>query len=383
MKTRHALVAFAAALFACAIPSQIMAAPPAAALAAPAEASTQPATRRIGRYGVGRQTFAFVDFDRDFRLLVMDAWYPVDLADASDAGVSFYDLVFTTLDSEVSLAGPAVSSDGPFPLLVFSHGNLGIRFQSFSLMEALASRGFIVVAVDHAGNTAQDLVFDTLEPFEDSAVNRPQDVSFVIDTMLDRNATANDPFFARIDADRIGVFGHSFGGYTTMAAVSGIDGVAADTRIKAIAPFAPASGLLTDAQLQAITVPALILGGTADITTPVDPQSSRPFEIINAADRFRIDLIDAGHQSFTDICDFTDALLGVGVDPAFAAFLLGNADEGCAPDLMPIGEAQRLTALFMVAFFKAFLAGEPAYARLLTNEFVAGAGLPVVFYVAE
>ena len=127
--------------------------------------------------------------------------------------------------------------------------------------------------------------------------------------MLERNRDLDDPFGGRIDAERIGALGHSFGGYTALATVSGIDGVAADTRIDALAPFAPASSILTDAQLASVTVPTLILGGTADITTPVNDESSRPFELISSPERVRADLIDAGHQSFTNICVFTDTLL--------------------------------------------------------------------------
>lgn len=335
---------------------------------------------RPGSYAVGRQTFAYVDTDRDNRLLVMDVWYPVDKVDTRGAVKSAYDLVFTTLESPNALQSPRVSGAGPFPLLVFSHGNLGIRFQSYFLMEALAANGFVVVAPDHAGNTAQDLVFGTLESFEASALNRPQDMRFTIDRMLERNALPNDAFAGRIDPQRIGTLGHSFGGYTSLATASGIDGVAADTRVIAIAPFAPASGLLSDAQLQAITTPTLILGGTADITTPVDNQSSRPMALISAPQRVRIDLQNAGHQSFTDICDLSTALIDAGIDQDFVAFLLGNAEEGCAPELMPIAQAQALTRLFMIAFMKTYVAGQPGYAQFLTPGYAIRHHLPVTVY---
>jgi dienelactone hydrolase len=335
----------------------------------------------LGPYRVGRSTFAYVDTTRENRLMVMDAWYPVTQDDAAGVEPSSYDLVFAGLESPVALANPVIADDEPFPLLVFSHGSLGIRFQSFFLTEALASHGFIVVAVDHAGNTAQDLVFDTLEPFELNAVNRPQDVSFTITTMLGRNAAANDPFFGRIDAQRIGVLGHSFGGYTALATASGIDGVAADTRVIALAPFAPASSILTDAQLQSITVPTLILGGTADITTPVDNQSSRPFELLSSPERTRIDLIDAGHQSFTNICILSETLLDAGIDMDLVAFLLGNAAEGCAPDLMPIETAHDLSIVYIVSFMKTFVTGDPRYAKYLTPAFTASKQLPATVYV--
>lgn len=344
-------------------------------------ANPQASPQRSGPYRVGRQSFAYVDFERDNRLLVMDAWYPVDTADADGVGLSSYDLVFTTLASEAALDSPPVSAGGPFPLLVFSHGSLGIRFQSFFLAETLASHGFIVVAPDHQGNTAQDLVFDTLQPFELNVVNRPLDISFTIDRMLERNQDAGDEFGGRIDAEKIGVLGHSFGGYTALAAVAGIDGVAADTRIDAIAPFAPASGILTDAQLQSVSVPTLILGGTADITTPVDDQSTRPFALISSPERTRVDLIDAGHQSFTNICIFSAALLDQGIDMDFVEFLLGNAAEGCAPELMPIEVAHTLTNLYIVSFMKTFVAGDARYGVFLSPIFTAGKLIPAQVFV--
>ncbi len=377
-------------LVAVALPAGAQVRPATAAHLSSGVDATHPLTRPpgafpqgLGPYRVGRQTFAYVDFERENRLLVMDAWYPVDAADVGDEPLSFYDLVFTTLDSEVALNAPPVSSDGPFPLVVFSHGSQGIRFQSFFLTEALASHGFIVVAPDHQGNTAQDLVFDTLQPFEANVVNRPIDIGFTIDRMLERNADADDAFAGRIDEQRIGAMGHSFGGYTALAAASGIDGVAADTRLVALAPFAPASSILTDAQLQAITVPTLILGGTADITTPVDDQSTRPFALLSSPERTQIDLIDAGHQSFTNICVFTDTLLDAGIDEDFVAFLLGNAAEGCAPELMPIEQAHALTNLYIVSFMKTFVAGDTRYARYLTPTFTEGKHLPADVYVPE
>lgn len=337
----------------------------------------------MGPYAVGRTTLGFVDITRDNRLMVIDVWYPADAADAQIAEPSSYDLVFAGLESQVALDGPAVAGGEPFPLLVFSHGSLGIRFQSFFLTETLASHGFVVAAVDHAGNTAQDLVFDTLEPFEQNVVNRPQDVSFTITAMLGQSANSGGLFSGRIDAQRIGALGHSFGGYTVMATSSGIDGVAADVRVKAIAPFAPASTILSDAELQSITVPTLILGGTADITTPVEPQSSRPFELISAAERSRVDIIDAGHQSFTNVCILSETLLDAGIDMDFVAFLLGNAAEGCAPDLIPIAQAHAISTHYMVAFMKRYVTGDARYARFLTPAFAQGKQIPVEIFVPE
>ena len=46
---------------------------------------------------------------------------------------------------------------------------------------------------------------------------------------------------------------------------------------------------------------------------------------------------DAGHNSFTNICDFFEVLLGAGLPPELLESLLGSADEGCASELIRIG----------------------------------------------
>jgi predicted dienelactone hydrolase len=75
-----------------------------------------------------------------------------------------------------------VSARSAQTLLVFSHGYQGINIQSFELMEALASHGFIVISPEHTGN-AQASPTDT---FDEAASNRAPDVSYLIDRMFAR-----------------------------------------------------------------------------------------------------------------------------------------------------------------------------------------------------
>ena len=332
-----------------------------------------------GYFAVGRSTFDAVDDEREGRTLTFDVWYPVDPID--DAGpYSVYDLLFTGIVSDVARADVPVSREGPFPLLVFSHGSNGIRFQSYFLMEALASHGFVVVAPDHAGNTAADPIFGTADPFPVVVVNRPLDVSFAIDVMLARNEDSLDPFYGRIEPDRIGVTGHSFGAFTALASASGFAMIPPDPRVRAIAPISPAAALLSDEELRSIRLPLMVLGGTSDITTPIDPNSVRAFGLPKARPRYRVDIEKAGHNSFTNICDIGDALIGAGLPPALADFLLGSLEEGCAPELIEIEEAHQLTRFYAVAFFQRHLAGDPRYKRSLNRGAGRSRGFPVIYF---
>ncbi len=330
---------------------------------------------QLGPFAVGRTSFEIVDATRDDRTLVVDVWYPA--VDDGTLPFSVYDLLVATIESDVALDEPPVA-DGSFPLLVFSHGNAGVRFQSIFLQEHLASQGFIVAAPDHAGNTAADAILPNPPPF--TAKDRPLDISLVIDEMVALDALPADPFFESVDEARIGVLGHSFGGFTTLAMVSGFDDVPPDERVSAIMPISPAVGSLPTELLAEVDVPTLVLGGTSDTVTPVDPNSVRAFEETSGLPRWRIDVQLAGHNSFTEICLFFDVLVDAGLPPPILAILLGNVEQGCGPDLIPIEEAQRITKLYATSFFKTKLARRVGYVPFLSSGYAEANDLPVDYY---
>ncbi len=99
-------------------------------------------------------------------------------------------------------------SFGKFPLIALSHGTGGSALQMAWLGTNLAARGYIVVAVNHPGNNA--VTGYTTQGFIEGW-ERAKDVSAVISDML-----ADPRLGAKIDPDRIGAAGFSYGGYTMM-----------------------------------------------------------------------------------------------------------------------------------------------------------------------
>ena len=95
------------------------------------------------------------------------------------------------------------------PLIVVSHGQGGTSLGHHDTAEALADAGFVVVTLNHPGDTfGDDSGAQRLDIFE----SRPRDVTRVISYMLERW-----PSRRQLDPRSIGVFGFSRGGYTALA----------------------------------------------------------------------------------------------------------------------------------------------------------------------
>ena len=203
-----------------------------------------------GPYPVGVRTFVLRDRARDNRTLLVEVWYPATDAhagaDLDSARQDSYEVLpgFPPVTQEA--ARDAAPRSGRYPLVVFSHGYGGHRRQSTFLCTHAASHGYVVAACDHTGNTVVEVTQATLAAHSGGpppdidqelctfAGARPADIRALIDGMLDGLA---DEIGALIDPDRIGMSGHSFGGWTTLVVT------AQDRRIRAALPLAPAGGV--------------------------------------------------------------------------------------------------------------------------------------------
>jgi predicted dienelactone hydrolase len=343
---------------------------------ATAQALALPDPQVAGPYAVGHETVLLVDPARHDRALPTDIWYPAP-ADSRGEPKSFYRLQGPIgIPSTAAVDGLPVAAVGGQALVVFSHGSGSLTVQSKILCETLASHGFFVIAPGHTGNTQLDIIAGNADPLLVVATNRPLDVSFAIDHMLARNSDPADPFFGTMDPERVGVTGHSFGGFTAVAVAGGYADVPPDSRVKAIVSVSGATRLLADEDLANVTVPTLHLGGTNDDVVPIAPSTWRAFDLISTApaDHYRIDIVGPGHYHFANICDIGDALTGLGIPKEQwsvigAAALLRPHDLTCVPPTYPIAEAQRLQNLYTIAFFRRYLLGEAEYDRFLSPRY--------------
>lgn len=131
----------------------------------------------------------------------------------------------------VQLNAKPADTKEKFPLLIFSHGYNGSRFQNSFLLPELASQGYIIASIEHSGSSSGTVFkdssvggttsFDSLmfnEPFSIKEIEEwSRDQQFILD-QIEALSRANQLSFSYlINLDQVGVFGHSFGGATSAA----------------------------------------------------------------------------------------------------------------------------------------------------------------------
>ena len=162
-------------------------------------------------------------------------WYPTD----SRSGPS----VIGLSAQRVATNGTVVGRD--LPLIVISHGNGGLLSSHSDTALALASAGFVVVAVTHTGDNARDNSYVGTPRW---LIDRPRHIHVVLDYVL------NDwPAHEQIDHARVGVFGFSAGGFSALVSIGGVPDLA---RIAAHCNTQPEFACTLWKQLPSASVPA-------------------------------------------------------------------------------------------------------------------------------
>lgn len=264
------------------------------------------------------------------RRLMVEVWYPAVLAAHQEPGGS-YTATTRNLSITATLHGKAVRDvaplDGvaPMPLLIISHGYPGNRYLMTQLAENMASKGYVVAAIDHRDSTYTDqtTIWSTL-------YHRPLDQVFVIDKLSELSMSNKSFLNQLVNINRVGVVGYSMGGYgllvnlgagyndATVAAAEGIPTEIAarhsasnpdfdgqqDPRIKAgfaIAPCCMNRGMWNSADLQKITTPLFLLAGSADDTAGYENGMRAIYENSSNSDRYLLTYLNAGHNAIAPI----------------------------------------------------------------------------------
>lgn len=214
----------------------------------------------------------------DRRRLVIQMWYPAR-PDADDALASYvpdsprWAEVYGPVGERMqAMRGHAFAdavpdtSNGPFPVVIVSHGKSTPIYHYTTLCEDLASHGYVVVAIDHAftGVTlfddgrmvGPDARFDTpMELFAEGpeAVEAhlsklddylAADVSCVLDELATMNTAEASPVVGLLDLDHVATIGHSRGIRPAFRAAGVDDRIDACVGIDAVAPRAQRLGAL-------------------------------------------------------------------------------------------------------------------------------------------
>ncbi|MEL7436717.1 MAG: hypothetical protein AAFN11_22450, partial [Chloroflexota bacterium] len=292
-------------------------------------------------YGLrGVHSIGVVDFiiEQDDYNLNATMWYPALNSNEIEESYT-YDLNgLVTAGQAIHDALPEIG-DEPYPLIIYSHGLFGSRFESTHYIEHLASWGFVVIAADHTGST----FFDTTSPYDvvQSFGYRPQDITRLIDYAETINAEGE--FAGLLDMTAIGVTGFSFGGYTALLAggavidsaaltiacegvsteqnalcdpgyqqllaeTIGLDDIpeglwqsTVDERITAIVSLAPCCVDILGADgLVSVTMPLMVIAGTADTAAPPEYNGIVAFDNVSSETSALVLIEDAEHDIYTD-----------------------------------------------------------------------------------
>ena len=330
-----------------------------------------------GPFAVGNVAMVLADPEGD-RDLDVELWYPAS-RDATGAGQALVDfvndetnaaslqaLVDVAPDACVrkqtgSAAAPQLAIAGPLPTVVFSHCYGCTRFSSFSLAERLASHGFLVASVDHTGNTLFERLSDTLLPLDVATLElRANDVVRVIDELLDPAAPNLPPEFVGLaDAERLGMFGHSFGSLTTGKILQ--DDPRPRAGVGIAAPWE--NPVLPGVTMAAITEPLLLLVAVEDNSiTEFGNMAIRQNFIDANAPAWKIEFADTGHFSFSDLAGLDD-YFAAGCGPGV------RQTDGSAFEYADPFEVRELAAGRVTAFFALHLLGdEDALAQLVAED---------------
>ncbi len=299
-----------------------------------------------GSYSIGVQTVSWVNpgqidvlrskrgVDTFYnRKIVAEVWYPAALRPNQKEEIQYDELMGTSNDPKRPLipfkfagracrdADPSLEG-GKFPLIIVSHGYVGSRYLMTYLTENLASKGYVVVALDHTESTFRDA-----GGFPSTLLNRSKDVIFALNEITKIAKSGKNIFSQIVDTDNVGLVGYSMGGYGVLnvagaayaepainvfkSLTGGSTAIAertlsnpeylktVDQRIKAVVAFAPwgmERGVWDDASLKNLKVPTFFVSGSHDDISGYEKGVKAIYDKAINAERYLLTYLNARHN---------------------------------------------------------------------------------------
>lgn len=378
------------------VPGAVTAAGPGSVVPSPPEPT--------GPYAVGRTELQLVDPDRGHpwveeaaeRDLMVSIWYPAGTG--GDPAPYVTPSVAETLGNELEQGGlhrgavdlasaraharldADVAGGGPFPVVLFSPGFHVSRFLNTSNAEELASRGYVVAAMDHPYETSavdfpDGRVLRTNTParstemYREAVAVRVADTRTVLDGLAELAGGGLPDAGGRalpeglgeaLDLEAVGMLGHSAGGFTTAEAMLEDDRIDAGMNLDGSLAHHVGDGVWGDSTLRGVDRPFAILtaGLTGSPRVPHTSEHSRDLAMFVEASPRVLELYMAAgdHMSYTDHQWLIPAVAEVH-HPGSGAWheMVENAIRTVDP-----AESVRTQRAYITAFFDVHLRGEAA-----------------------
>ena len=275
----------------------------------------------------------------------VEVWYPAIEGTTGTDSYDMRDFIPEAISALLTADVPAVyeypagrdagAATGTFPVVLFSHGSSGIRFQSTFLTSHLASWGIIVAAPDH---WSRDL-FHTLSAPVGDRNSSITELLETLDLVTSENVRPGSRLEGMVDAERVVAMGHSAGGGTILAA-------ALDDRIDGYISLASGALGMTSDPSTAPTLPdkpSFFIAGALDAIISAEESTRPSFEAVPGPSRLWI-IDGVGHNGFDDFCTFGNGsgIIGVAIASGLGPLLegMGNlkrlGEDGCLPPAQPV-----------------------------------------------
>ncbi len=301
-----------------------------------ADPGADAAYAKEGPHPVGTTSFALADGRR------VVAWYPAAASATGQPKESFdiASLLSPALQSQIpsdkrplyeinAHPGADQATDGPFPVVLFSHGYAGFPEQSADLVTHLASWGFVVVAPDHVERSLSGLLGVAAKNVPKQT--DPTVLSQSLDAAIADGKRDASPLHGLLDLDHVAVIGHSAGAGAAYQTAS------TEPRVKAFISYSVGLGGTDSAGKPrpvppVPNIPGMVMAGTLDGIIPI-ANSEKVFAGMKTPKYF-VKINDAGHLVFSDICligrdqgGLTALIKQVGLN--LPANFLKLASDGC------------------------------------------------------